>query len=339
MNMRTLICIMSTNKEPFISTSNAIAEEYRKTIIQKKLNIDVCEYVGGDTFETIDGIMHLQVDDNSTYLKRWEMMKLLKTTNADYDVFVFQGTSTVCNLELLDKLAHDGGFDDSGIYGNIMTIQNRGMRYYRNDERRILKWSGQILIGCLNIMTKQMMYDILEWMDMNTWPDDVKNKYSLFVNPSHYQCFTRAYSPTMLNYLPSLNIVDDDVVINAIVIDILHKNIYRYNSAFLADAVKMNESDYMSLLAIRSKMEVDWARNFSEKWYWVTREAYEPMFDRLLQVRFRENKVYDHHLLKCKSSLKKYPIPINEISPEKFDFYAEPFSPGFILVDEPILDA
>ena len=337
--MKALICVMSTNKEPFISTSKAIVEEYRKTIIQKNLNIDVCEYVGGDTFKTIDGIIHMQVDDNSTYLKRWEMMKLLKTANANYDVFVFQGTSTVCNLELLDMLMQDGGFDNSGIYGNIMTIQNRGMRYYKDNEHRILKWTGQILIGCLNIMTKQMMYDILEWMDVNTWPDDVKTKYSLFIDPSNYQSFTRSYGETMSNYLPSLKLVDDDIVINAIVLDILHKNLYRYNSAFLEDAVKMNESDYMSLLAIRSKMEVDWARNFNAEWYWTMRQAYEPMIDRLLQARFRENKVlYDHHLIKCKLSLKKYPIPISEISPEKFDFYAEPFSPEFALIDEPILD-
>lgn len=337
--MKTLICVMSTNKEPFISTSKVIVEEYRKTIIQKNLNIDVCEYVGGDTFKTIDGIIHMQVDDNSTYLKRWEMMKLLKTSNADYDVFVFQGTSTICNLELLDMLVQDGGFDDSGIYGNIMTIQNRGMRYYKGNEHRILKWTGQILIGCLNIMTKQMMYDILGWMDMNTWPDDVRQKYTLFTDPSNYQSFTKVYGETMSNHLPSLNIVDDDIVINAIVLDILHKNIYRYNSAILEDAVKMNESDYMSLLAIRSKMEVEWVRDFNGEWYWDMREAYEPMIDRLLQVRFRENKVYDHHLLICKWSLKKYPIPINEVSPEKFDFYSEPFSPGFVLVDEPILDA
>jgi len=335
--MKTLICVMSTNKEPFISTSRAIVDEYKVTIDQKNLNMDVVEYVGGDTFETVDGIMHLQVDDNSTYLKRWEMMKLLKLTKADYDVFVFQGTSAVCNLELLDKLAQSGEFDDSGIYGSVMTVQNRCLTYNSQDgQQRVKKWSGQILIGCLNIMTKQMMYDILEWMDVNTWPDDVKTKYSLFVDPSNYQSFTRPYGETMSNYLPSLKLVDDDIVINAIVLDILHKNLYRYNSAFLEDAVKMNESDYMSLLAIRSKMEVDWARNFNEEWYWITREAYEPMFDRLLQVRFRENKLFDHHVLRCQQSLKKYPVPIEDVTSENFDFYDIPCSPTFTLIDEPV---
>ena len=337
--MKTLICVMTTNKEPFRSISRAKVDEYRKTIIQKNLNIDVVEYVGGDNFETLNGMMHVQADDNSTYLKCWEMMKILKVTNADYDIFVFQATSAICNLELLDKMVQSGTFDDSGIYGGVMTIQNRRMTYDLADgQRRMKKWSGQILIGCLNIMTKQMMYDILDHMDINTWPDDVKEKYSLFTDVSNYRSFTEMYGETMRNYLPSLNIMDDDMVINIIVLDILHKNLYRCNSAFLKDAVLMDESEYMSLLIIRSKMESELVRDFNSNWYWNMRQVYELMIGRMLQTRFRENNVFDHHVLKCQLSFKKYPVPLEEVTPENFDFYSIPVSPTFTLIDEPILE-
>lgn len=328
--MKTLICIMTSNKEPFLSLSKMAVACYNKTIADNNLDMQVIEYMGGSTeFKVEDGILKFPVDDNSTHMKHVALSNYLVQNNIDFDIIIWQTPSSVCNLKMLDILANKGAFNDSGIYGGVMTIQNRGINIQNpeNNKLQMMKWSGQILIGNIHIMTRKMTYDIHNHLDINKWPEDIKQKYSILINPYWYKCFTVMYTDVMKSHLPSINMVDDDMVVNMIVVDILHKKLIRVNSLFLQDAINASDDDFTSLLTIRAKMET--LTDFSSQWYWDVRATYEPMMLKLLHDKFNLMEIKQDHVSKCMDNFKEYPVPIEEVTPENFDIYSQPYVDTF----------
>lgn len=136
--MRNILFLISLSQHKLFSDEyKLLYSEYDKTIKKYNLPIKIIGYLGGYDQCFVDHanhILYLDADDKNIVAKYqaahlYIMQYPWIVDNYQYDVVMATNTSTVVNLQLLNKMIQDSRFDMSGIYGNQIRVRNSKLSF------------------------------------------------------------------------------------------------------------------------------------------------------------------------------------------------------------------